>query len=315
MEFKDYYTILGVDKSATQDEIKKAYRKLAVKYHPDKNPGNKQAEEKFKEISEAYEVLGDPEKRKKYDQLGARWQQYQHAGAGDFDWSQFMGSEPGGHTYYFEGDLGDLFGGSRGGFSDFFKAFFGGFGGYAESFEKQRKKTAAHNMQAEMEITLQEAYHGTSRILNVDGKKLRITTKPGAYDGQVLRIKGSSVNQPGYHGGDIYVTIRVKPDPMYELKGHDLITEAKIDLYTAVLGGKVELDTVAGKLNITIPRGSQNGKMLRLAGKGMPVYGHPGQYGDLYVKLKVMIPTNLTEEETALFQKLRQIHQHKMHRH
>ena len=305
MEFKDYYTILGVDKSATQDEIKKAYRKLAVRYHPDKNPGNKQAEEKFKEISEAYEVLGDPEKRKKYDQLGARWQQYQHAGTGDFDWSQFMGSEPGGHTYYFEGDLGDLFGGSRGGFSDFFKAFFGGFGGFAESFEKQRKKTAAHNMQAEMEITLQEAYHGTSRILNVDGKKLRITTKPGAYDGQVLRIKGSSVNQPGYHGGDIYVTIRVKPDPIYELKGHDLITEAKIDLYTAVLGGKVELDTVAGKLNITIPRGSQNGKMLRLAGKGMPKLRNPQEHGDFFVRLKVQLPRNLTPQQRELFEQLR----------
>ncbi|MGC9354203.1 MAG: DnaJ C-terminal domain-containing protein [Mariniphaga sp.] len=312
MEYKDYYKILGVSKSAGQDEIKKAYRKLAVKYHPDKNAGNKEAEEKFKEIGEAYEVLRDPEKRKKYDQLGANWKEYQNAGygSGDFGFSNFGGTSPGGgSTFYYEGDLGDIFGGSGEGFSDFFRSFFGGAGRANRSgFSRKQNVTKGNDLQTEMEITLAEAYSGTTRILNVDGEKLRVKTKPGAYTGQELRIRGK-----GGHGlnggqrGDIYIKIKVLPDAQYSVNGNDLTLKTDIDLYTAVLGGNVEIDTFAGRLNVKVPAGSQNGSKLRLRGKGMPVYGKPGLTGDLYVQLNVVIPRNPGPEELNLFKKLREL--------
>lgn len=312
MEYKDYYKILGVSKSASQDEIKKAYRKLAVKYHPDKNAGNKEAEEKFKEIGEAYEVLKDPEKRKKYEQLGANWKHYQNAGTGSggFGYSNFAGANPGGgSTFYYEGDLGDIFSDSDGDFSDFFKSFFGGRGnGSRSGFSSKQRAYQGSDLHAEMEITLAEAFSGTTRILNVDGEKLRVKTKPGAYSGQELRIKGK-----GGHGlnggsrGDIYVKIKVLPNPRYNLEGNDLILKTDIDLYTAVLGGKIEIDTLSGKLNVPVPAGSQNGSKLRLHGKGMPVYGKSGIAGDLYVQLNVIIPRNLGPEELNLFKKLREL--------
>lgn len=308
MEYKDYYKILGVSKTATADEIKKAYRKLAVKYHPDKNAGNKAAEEKFKEIGEAYEVLKDPEKRAKYDQLGANWKQYQQAGRGSegFGFSNFGGG--GGSTFYYEGDLGDIFGSGGEGFSDFFKSFFGGGSRRTGGFTNGQRAYKGNDLRAEMEITLAEAYGGTTRILNVDGEKLRVKTKPGAYDGQELRIRGK-----GGHGvnggsrGDIYVKIRVLPDPRFQLQGNDLITVADVDLYTAVLGGKTEVETLSGRVNVPVPAGSQNGSKLRLRGKGMPVYGKTGVAGDLYVQLNVKIPRNLTTEEKHLFEKLREL--------
>jgi len=312
MEYKDYYKILGVSKSAGQDEIKKAYRKLAVKYHPDKNAGNREAEEKFKEIGEAYEVLRDPEKRKKYDQLGANWKQYQNAGygSGNFGFSNFGGTSPGGgSTFYYEGDLGDIFGSSGEGFSDFFRSFFGGTGRANRSgFSRKQNVTKGNDLQTEMKITLAEAYSGTTRILNVDGEKLRVKTKPGAYSGQELRIRGK-----GGHGlnggqrGDIYIKIKVLPDVRYSVNGNDLMVKTDIDLYTAVLGGNVEIDTFAGRLNVKVPAGSQNGSKLRIRGKGMPVYGKPGLAGDLYVQLNVVIPRNPGPEELNLFKKLREL--------
>ncbi len=310
MNYKDYYQTLGVSKNAGQDDIKKAYRKLAVKYHPDKNQGNKEAEERFKEISEAYEVLRDPEKRKKYDKLGANWKQYENAGAGAYDYSQAGQGAPGGGSYYFEGDLGDLFGqaGAGSGFSDFFNAFFGGGAGRQAGYGGRTQSFKGSDLQAEMEINLHEAYHGTSRILNVDGEKLRVNIKPGAYNGQELRIRGKGA--PGVAGGpkgDIYIKIKVSSDNNNRLDGNNIIQKADIDLYTAVLGGKQEVNTIAGRLSIPVPKGSQNGSKLRLKGKGMPVYNKPGNFGDLFIELNVVIPKNLKPEEIQLFKKLREL--------
>ncbi|MGQ1786273.1 DnaJ C-terminal domain-containing protein [Saccharicrinis sp. GN24d3] len=318
MDYKDYYKILGVSKSASQDEIKKAYRKLAVKYHPDKNKGEKQAEERFKEIGEAYEVLKDPEKRQKYDQLGANWKQYQNAGAGTggFNYSQFGGGMPGGGSFYYQGDISDMFGGAGNNFSDFFNAFFGGMGGMGGSsmssdingFNGRAASKKGTDYQAEMEISLAEAYSGTTRIITVNGQKLRTTIKPGAYNGQELRIKGKGGH--AYNSGtpgDIYIKLKIIPDNNYELQGNDLIYKANIDFYTAILGGKIEVNTLAGKLSLKVPKGSQPGSKLRLKGKGMPVYNKPGRSGDLYVQLIISIPRNLSEEELDLFRKLKRL--------
>jgi len=312
MDYKDYYKTLGVQKNASQDEIKKAYRKLALKYHPDKNPNDKQAEEKFKEIGEAWEVLRDPEKRKKYDQLGSNWKQYQQAGAGAEGYGGFGGfggrTSPGGGTYYYEGDLGDIFGSQGEGFSDFFKSFFGGMGGSRPRQGRSPRQSRGANVQGTMEISLYEAYLGTSRIFNVDGKKLRITTKPGAYDGQELRVKGKgSPGSGGGPAGDIFIKVKVTPDPNYTREGDNLVVNRDIDLYTAVLGGKIEVASFAGKFTVPVPKGSQSGSRLRLKGKGMPVYGRSGDFGDLYVKLNVLIPKNLSKKETELFTQLRDL--------
>jgi curved DNA-binding protein len=311
MEYKDYYKILGVSKNASQEEIKKAYRKLAVKYHPDKNQGDKRAEERFKELSEAYEVLRNPEKRQKYDQLGANWKQFENAGAGGFDYPGFGGGSRGRGTFHFRGDMGDigdLFNEPEGGFSEFFNAFFGSASGNRTGFGRQKRPSRGNDFQAEMEITLSEAYHGTSRILSVNGQKLRVTIKPGTYNGQELRIRGKGGQGiDGGTSGDIYIKIKLRPDVNYLRDGNDLIRKTDVDIYTAVLGGKIELQTLSGKLGIKIPQGSQNGQKLRLHGKGMPVYGKPGKYGDLYVQLNVMIPKNLSEKQKKLFKELKEL--------
>jgi len=323
MQYKDYYKILGVSKNASQDEIKKAYRKLAVKYHPDKNPNNKETENRFKDINEAYEVLKDPEKRKKYDQLGANWKQYENAGFsggqgsgfGGFDWSQFGGRPGSGRTYHFEGDMDDLFGETGSGFSDFFNMFFGGMGGMGSSAAQgfgshSSRASKGQDLQAEIELSVYEAYHGTSRILNVDGHKLRINTKPGAYDGQELRIKGKGgKGSGGGPSGDIYLKIKVRPDQEYQIEGHDIIKEVAVDLYTAVLGGKIRVNTLSGVINVTVPKGTQPGKMLRLRGKGMPWHNQPGKYGDLLLRLKVSIPENLSAKEEKLFKELKEMNE------
>lgn len=300
MEYKDYYKVLGVDKKASQDDIKKAYRKLARQYHPDRNPGNKEAEEKFKMVNEANEVLGDPGKRKKYDELGQNWNRFDQSAQG-------RGGPGGG--YYYEGDLGDLFGSGGSGFSDFFEAFFGR-GSSRQG--GQRKRTQTHftgqDYQAEIEITLEEAYHGTSRIIQVHTEKLRISIKPGSYDGQVLRIRGKgAMGSSEKYRGDLYVRLRQKPHPIFTRKGDDLYKSHSVDLYTCVLGGDSIVDTLSGAIRVTIPAGTQGGKNIRIKSKGMPVYDKAGSFGDLYLQIKVEIPETLTKEQRQLFEQLKKI--------
>jgi curved DNA-binding protein len=304
MEYKDYYTILGVQKSASQADIKKAYRALAKKYHPDKNKGDKAAEEKFKDISEAYEVLGDEAKRQQYDQLGANWRQFQNAGTGG---RQYQGQPGGG---YYEGDFSDMFGGGGGGggFSDFFQQFFGG--GFGQAAGGRTRQQKGQDYKADLEITLQEAYTGTSRLINLHNQQLRITTKPGVADGQQLRIKGKGGQGSGA-SGDLYVNVRVLRDPRFERLGNDLYTTLTVDMYTAILGGQAQVNTMSGMLKLSIPEGTQPSRSLRLRGKGMPVYGKADQFGDLYVKIEVNLPTNLSAEERQLLEKLRDLRQAK----
>ena len=302
MQYKDYYKILGVDKNASQDDIKKAYRKLAVKYHPDKTKGDKASEEKFKEVNEANEVLGNPEKRKKYDELGQNWNQYQHAGGqeGSFDWSAYQqrGRKAGGNN-----DFG--FGGS--GFSDFFEQFFGGsFGG--QQFSESNYQTAGHDLRLDLDISLEEAYHGTTRQFQVDGEKLQIKLKPGMYEGQQIRIKGKGGKGRGNGPrGDIYGFVHLQPHPRFKATQSDLHCTVNIDLYTAVLGGKATVETLKGTLKINIAPGTENGKILRLKNMGMPFYNEPGKFGDLYAKINIEIPKNLSAKEQELFRQLAEL--------
>ena len=312
MEYKDYYKILGVDKKAGQDEIKKKYRKLAQKYHPDRNPDNKEAEDRFKDLQEAYEVLKDPDKREKYDRLGANWKQYQHAGAGagGFDFSEWAQSG-GGRQYRTSFD--DMFGGG-GGFSDFFESFFGGgfsggqgfrsrgFGGGRSSGFQQMK---GRDYEANIRLNLTDAYHGTSTVLNVDGKKIRVNLKPGVRDGQTLRVKGKGgPSQAGGESGDLLLKLTVNNNTSFRRDGDNLHLDVNTDLYTALLGGEVTVNTMQKPISISIPPETSNGKVLRLKGQGMPVYGKSGRYGDLYIKINVNLPKNLSSEEKELFRQL-----------
>ncbi len=303
MDYKDYYSVLGVSKSATKAEIKKAYRNLAKKYHPDKTDGNKALEEKFKEISEAYEVLSNDENRKKYDELGANWKNQQQAGGAGFDYSQYYSNQGGasqaGHQS-FEGDP-EMF-------SEFFNNIFGG-GRYSGSGGGRSHKRKGQNYTAEMDISLLEAYHGAVRILNINGKKLRIKTKPGTRNKQKIKLAGKG--GPGIGGGtngDLFITINIAPDGKFIRKGNNLHVNLPIDLYTAVLGGKVTIPTLDGSLQMTIPKATQGGKTLRLVGKGMPVYGRTNEFGDLYVKINIIIPDNLSDEEIKLFTQLKTLY-------
>jgi len=302
MEYKDYYKILGVDKKASQDEIKKAYRKLAMKYHPDKNSGNKKAEEKFKDINEAYEVIGNSKNRKKYDQLGANWKQYQQAG---FDQSAhgYSGGRPGGsYRYEFHGDPSEMFGGS--GFSDFFKSFFGRSGSGFQGFGNYDQEIPGSDLTGEISITLLEAYFGAERIVDLGNEKIRMKIKRGAYNGLKLRVRGKGQQGKSGKSGNLYLTIKVQPHHLYQRKGDDLLMETSIDVFTAMLGGKQKIKTFTGEVNISIPEGTQNGKNLRLKGKGMPKYDK-SDFGDLIIKLNVQLPKQLNQEQKELVKKLK----------
>lgn len=315
MEYKDYYDILGVSRDADDKEIKRAYRRLARKHHPDVNPGDRGAEERFKEINEAHEVLSDPEKRQKYDQLGADWARWQQSGgrSGDFDWGQWTSGRPGEGVHVRYGtpeDLEDLFGGGSP-FSDFFSQIFGGMGAGRPSrggFEYQTHSQRGQDYEQEIEISLREAYQGAQRVLEKDGRRLTVKIPAGARTGTRVRMSGEG--GPGGAGGapgDLYLRVRVAPDPQFEREGNDLHVTVPLDLTTAVLGGEVRVPTLSGPVMLTVPEGTQNGRIFRLRGKGMPDLRRPDRHGDLYAKLEVQLPTDLTPRQRKLFEELRQI--------
>ncbi len=295
MDYKDYYKVLGVDRKADEKEIKSAYRQLALKYHPDKNPDS---EEHFKEINEAYEVLGDSEKRAKYDRLGSSYRTWERAGQapGGFDWSQW--SAGGGGTRVEVGDFGDLFGG--GGFSDFFNAVFG-MGAQAQ------RRSRGRDMEQVVAISLMEAYSGTTRTFSLNGRKLEVTIPPGSKTGTRVRVSGKGEQGTG-QPGDLYIKVRVQNMPGIERKGDDLHVDVETDLYAAILGEEVEVSTLGGPVMLKIPAGSQPGQTFRLRGRGMPRLRNPSQHGDLLARLKIILPKKLSKEERKLFEQLAKLH-------
>ena len=303
MDYKDYYKTLGVEKTATTDQIKKAYRKLARQYHPDVNPNDATAEQKFKEANEANEVLSDPEKRQKYDQLGADYARYQQGGGrgnpgGNFDWGQY--AQGGGSGF---GGSGNPFGGEGGDFSDFFSSLFGGMGGGAGGGRSTRPG-AGSDYQAELELSLEDAYHGGPRTITVQGKNLRLTIHPGVADGQTIRLRDQG--GPGRNGGpngSLLITLRITPDARYARTGDDLTQDVPVPLTRMLLGGEQMVDTLGGPVKIKLKPGTTNGSRVRLRGKGFPVYRQEG-HGDLYLRLNVQLPASLTDEERALVQQL-----------
>jgi curved DNA-binding protein len=310
MEYKDYYQILGVKRDATQDEIKKAYRKLAAKLHPDKNQGDETANKKFTDLGEAYEVLKDPEKRKLYNRVGKDWKQYERAGgnASGFDFNQYGFSgqgAPGGQRVHFEGDIGDMFGG--GGFSDFFQSIFGGgfqsqaggnpFAGRTGQQRQQRTHKGV-DVQAELQISLDEAWLGASKTVQIGGDSVNIKIPAGITDGKKLKLKGRGQKSPyGGATGDLLLTIRVRPQPEIEIKGLDVHLVQAVDLFTVVLGGSITIKTPSNQMRIKISPNTPNGKLLKLAGHGYPDFSNPEKKGDLFVKLLVTIPNDFSDEE------------------
>lgn len=305
MDYKDYYKILGITKSATSDEVKKAYRKLALKYHPDKNPDDKTAENKFHEINEANEVLSDSEKRKKYDKFGQDWQHYQEAGAGQaggFDWTKYAphGTGPeGSTTFHFSENFGDNIS------DDFFEKLFG------QRFSQRGRSAASFRGSdaiAEAPITLEESYHGTSRLLQVDNQKIKVNIKPGTADQQLLRIPGKG--SPGFKGGvpgDLLIQVKTLPHSVYERRQNDLYLTVPVDLFTALLGGTVQVKTLKGTVNLKVPAETNNGQVLKMSGLGMPVFGLKDKYGDFYAKMEIQLPKKLNPDERELFQKLKDL--------
>ncbi len=306
MDFKDYYKTLGVARDASQPEIKKAYRKLAIKYHPDKNPGNKASEEKFKEVNEANDVVGDPEKRKKYDQLGSNWRQYEQTsgqGADFSQWARQSGSRPSQGSGYSE------FGGD---FSDFFNSFFSG--NFSNDFSSGRSQQReqiprkGEDYEAKIEVTLQEAYLGSKRLINVNGANINITIPSGVSNGQALRVKGKGgPARRGGESGHLYLHVEMNPDPDFERKENDLYSDLHVSLYKVVLGGEVKVRTMKGEVSMNIPKETQSGKVFRLKGLGMPVYLKKSTFGDLYVRVVIDVPKHLTAAEVELFKKLEEL--------
>lgn len=297
MEYIDYYKVLGLEKNASSDDIKKAYRKSARKYHPDVNPNDKEAEKKFKEINEANEVLSDPDKRKKYDQYGADWkhaEQYEQARQQQqHRQSQSNPFEGHGQDYTYTGEEGTDF-------SDFFASMFGNRtgGGRQTNYRGQ-------DYRAEVQLNLSDAYKTHQQAFTVNGKNIRITIPAGVENGQEIKIKG--YGSPGVNGGpagDLYIIFNISNNTPFTRAGNDLSINVPVDFYKAVLGGEETVETMSGKVKLTLPAETQNGTKVRLKGKGFPVYKKEGEYGDLYITWQVQMPKNLTAKEKELFEQL-----------
>lgn len=300
MAYIDYYKILGVDKSASQDDIKKAFKKLARKHHPDLNPNDADAKRRFQEINEANEVLSDPEKRKKYDQYGEHWQHADQFEAQQQQQRQYGGAGGGGYWSSAGGFSGD-----DGEFSDFFESLFGSRGG------RRGGRSAGFRGQdynAQLQLSLRDAAQTHKQILTVNDKKIRITIPAGVEDGQTIKLGGQGA--PGINGGpagDLYITFVIPEDPVFKRLGNDLYVDVPLNLYTAVLGGEQVIDTLNGKVKLKVKPETQNGTKVRLKGKGFPVYKKEGQFGDLIVTWSVEVLTHLTEKQKELFQELQRM--------
>ena len=324
MDFKDYYGVLGVAKTASAKEIKQAFRKLARKHHPDVNPGDRAAEARFKDINEAYEVLGDPEKRRKYDELGANWRMYEQAGGPGGGpgpgWEGVFtgGSSGGGFRSMTEEEMRQMFGDADP-FSDFFHTFFGGAaqpGGGRARASRARASRPGRDVEHELELGLEDAFHGTTQRLSLrhDGhaRTVDVRIPAGVGDGSRVRISGEGeAGMGGAGSGDLYLRIRLAAHPRFERKGRDLHTRVGIPLTRAVLGGETEVVTLGGKsLRLRIPPLTQNGQIFRLKGHGMPAVGKPEQTGDLYAAIEVQLPRELTPEQREHFEALGRLEEH-----
>lgn len=305
MAYIDYYNVLGVPKNAGQDDIKKAFRKLARKYHPDLNPNDPTAKEKFQQINEANEVLSDPEKRKKYDEYGEQWK---HADEFEAQRKAYESQRNGGHSEYWYSTDGQHFTGGFGGnyddFSDFFEELFGH---KKTGNARGRGGFRGNDINGELKLTLREAAVTQKHTFTVNGNTLRITVPAGVTDGQTIKLKGyGGKGMNGGPDGDLYITFKIADDPVFRRKDNDLYTDVQIDLYTAVLGGEVTVDSLDGKVRLKVLPGTQNDTKVRLRGKGFPIYKQENNFGDLIVTYHVSVPTNLTEKQKELFRQLRQ---------
>ncbi|MBK9604016.1 MAG: DnaJ domain-containing protein [Anaerolineales bacterium] len=296
MEYKDYYKTLGVERKASTDDIRKAYRKLAMQYHPDKNPGDKKAEDKFKEINEAYQVLSDEQKRARYDQLGSAYSNFRTGGGrpGDFQWDDWFQQQQGTQQRGY-GNTEDPFAG--GGFSDFFRTIFG------EAVRSSaRNQAAEQGYQQEVEITFQEAYSGTMRQLQTNGRKLQVRIPAGVKTGSKVRVAGA-----GPDGLDLYLLVNITDEGQFEREGQDLYTTSLVNVLTLIIGGEAEVETPTGKVTLTIPAGTQTDQVFRLAGRGMPHIKNPATKGDLFVRLKPQVPKYLSPKQRELLEEAARI--------
>lgn len=326
MKYHDYYQTLGVSKNADEKEIKKAYRKLARDYHPDVNPDNKGAEEKFKELTEAYEVLSDPEKRQKYDQFGSQWQQYQRGGGSMDDfWAQYGGASRqrgGGYSQTIDpATFEQMFGSGGSGFSSFFESLFGGgaggrtrqsggfdfssFGG-GQGFQSAPQR--GRDIEQAVEIMLEEAFHGATRSFQYsNGRSITAKIPRGVKNGAKIRLSGQGETGGGGQSGDLFLKVKVLPHPLFKREGDDLKVDVPVDLFTAMLGGKTAVSSLDKTVNLTIPAETENGKVIRLRGLGMPHAKNPSERGDLLATVSITLPQNLSEKEKALWQQLRDL--------
>jgi curved DNA-binding protein len=314
MDFKDYYAALGVPPDADEKTIKQAYRKLARQYHPDVNPGDTQAEDRFKEVNEAYQALGDPERRRKYDELRQQYQQWQQRGAArDFNWGQWRAT-PGEQSYartVSPEDLEDMFGGSDV-FSDFFSSIYGEPRARTAGRASEPRPRRGRDIEAQTEITLEEAFHGASRAIQIGDRRIEARIPPGARTGSRVRLAGQG--SPGIDGGpagDLYMLIEVAPHQLFERDGDDLLAEVPVDMYTAAAGGHARVLTLDGAVRLKIPPRTQADRAFRLRGKGMPRLERPAERGDLYARVKLVLPEPLSDGEIETLRGLAQARESK----